>query len=253
MNISLPKSQGPLSGSLLMIGGGKITASIRRVADSLSGGPNSIWVTIPTAAEDRFLDLAVKPGNLPAILRRPFTILHTRDREEADTEEFVEALHEATAVWFCGGRQWRLVDAYKETRTEREIRHLLDRGGLIAGTSAGATIQGSYLVRGAPEGNHIMMATGHEEGFGFVSNVAIDQHIGTRHREFDLATVITRYPNLLGLGIDERTAILVQRNIAAVIGGGRVLVTDGHSHDGLPFFALLVGDRFDLATWTRSA
>jgi cyanophycinase len=83
------------------------------------------------------------------MLRQPFTVLHTRDRGEADSEAFVEPLKTATAVWFCGGRHWRIVDAYGGTRTEREIRAVLDRGRLIAGPSAGATIQGSYLVRGA--------------------------------------------------------------------------------------------------------
>lgn len=84
----------------------------------------------------------------------------------------------------------------------------------------GATIQGSYLVRGAPEGNHIMMSPDHEEGFGYLHNVAIDQHIETRGREHDLAEVIARRPELLGLGLDERTAVLVQGNVASMPGHG---------------------------------
>lgn len=234
-----------------MIGGGRIVRSIRRLADALGGGSNSIWATIPTAAEDRQLNVALSYGNLPAILRRHFRILHTRDREEADRESFVEPLRSATGVWFCGGRQWRLVDAYAGTRTEREIRGVLDRGGVIAGISAGATIQGSYLVRGAPEGNHIMMSPGHEEGFGYLHNVAIDQHIETRGREHDLAEVIARRPELLGLGLDERTAVLVQGNVASILGVGRALITDGQSHDGFPFLELTAGERFDLTTWTK--
>jgi cyanophycinase len=59
---------------------------------------------------------------------------------------------------------------------------LLERGGVVGGSSAGATIQGSYMVRGAPEGNQIMMAPGHEEGFGFLRASAIDQHVTTRGR-----------------------------------------------------------------------
>ena len=253
LNSNSPKSQGPTRGSLLMIGGGKIGASIRRIADALSGGPSASWIAIPTAAEDAHLVWAETQGNLPAVLRRPFRILHTRDRAEADREEFVAPLRGATAVWFCGGRQWRLVDAYAGTRAEREFREVLDRGGLIAGTSAGATIQGSYLVRGAPEGNRILIAPGHEEGFGYVANLAVDQHIDTRAREFDLGEVIARYPNVLGLGIDERTAILVQGNVAFVLGAGRALFSDGEDHDGFPFVSLRAGDRFDLATWKRGA
>jgi cyanophycinase len=234
-----------------MMGGGGGVGSIKRLAEALSGGPDGRWVVIPTAAEDRYFKWALGRGNLPAMLGHRFVVLHTRDRSEADRESFIQDLRSATAVWFGGGRQWRLVDAYAETRTEREIRAVLERGGLIAGVSAGATIQGSYLVRGAPEGNHIMMAPGHEEGFGFVTNVAIDQHVDTRSREFDLAQVVACHPNLLGLGIDERTAILVRRNIAIMIGAGRVLVTDGQDHDGLPFYSLRSGGRIDLATWTK--
>ena len=70
------------------------------------------------------------------------------------------------------------------------------------GSSAGATIQGSYLVRGAVEGNSVIMAPGHEIGMGFLRKAAVDQHVITRHRENDLDQVISRHPELLGIGID---------------------------------------------------
>ncbi len=71
-------------------------------------------------------------------------------------------------VWFTGGRQWRIVDAYAGTMAEREIRKVLDRGGVIGGSSAGATIQGSYLVRGDTKTNTVMMGD-HEEGFAYLT------------------------------------------------------------------------------------
>jgi len=220
------------------------------MAARFAGAARANWVVIPTAAEDGEID-HLRRANFAAYLGQPFTVLHTRGRAEADTEAFVAPLKTATAVWFVGGRQWRIVDAYAGTRTEREIRAVLDRGGLIAGTSAGATIQGSYLVRGAPEGNRILMAPGHERGFGYLNNVAIDQHISARGREGDLAQVIAAHPGLLGIGIDESTAILVQRNIATVLGASRVFITDGADHGGRPDYPLSPGDRFDLATWSR--
>ena len=82
------------------------------------------------------------------------------DRKVADSKQFVEPLRKARGVWFGGGRQCRLVDSYLNTRTLRELRAVLDRGGVIGGSSAGATILGSYLVRGARSGNQIMMAPG---------------------------------------------------------------------------------------------
>ena len=129
-----------------------------------------------------------------------------------------------------------LVDAYMGTRTQREIEAVLARGGVIGGGSAGATIQGSYLVRGAREGNHIMMAKGYEQGFGYLRGVAIDQHLLTRQRQDDLVEVITKKPELLGLGIDEPTAIVVTGDRFEVIGKTVVGVYDGKDHDGKQLF-----------------
>jgi cyanophycinase len=241
------KSAGPPRGALLIIGGGLQGVEIGRAGRELSGGDAGRWVYIPTAAEDVS---AVTPPNNLAARRASMTRLHTWNRKVADSEAFVAPLRTATAVYFEGGRQWRLVDVYGGTRTERELRAMLDRGGLIAGTSAGATIQGSYLVRGSPEGNNIMMSPGHERGFGYVKNAAIDQHVLARGRAGDMARVVAAHPGLLGIGIDEGTAALVQGNILTVIGRSLILITDGAMHDGKPYYSLAAGARFDLSSWT---
>jgi cyanophycinase len=95
-----------------------------------------------------------------------------------------------------------------------------------------------------------MMSPGHERGFGYVENVAIDQHVLARGRAADLAKVIAAHPGLLGIGIDEGTAALVQQNTMTVLGRSVILITDGASHAGKPYYALPSGARFDLATWT---
>jgi cyanophycinase len=179
------------------------------------------------------------------------TVLHTRDRTQADSEEFVEPLKKAKAVWFDGGRQWRLVDAFAGTRTQREIEAVLARGGVIGGSSAGATIQGSYLVRGAREGNQVMMAKGYEEGFGYLRGVAIDQHILPRNRVDDLVPVIEAHPELLGLGIDESTAVVVTGDRFEVIGRGVVGIYDGKDHDGKRYYLLAPGEKYDLKARRR--
>ena len=79
-------------------------------------------------------------------------MLHTHDPKVADTEAFVKDLRTADAVWFNGGRQWNIVDSYANTLTYRELHKVLERGGVIGGSSAGATIQGEYLVRGDTSG-----------------------------------------------------------------------------------------------------
>jgi cyanophycinase len=242
-----PRSAGPAHGALLIIGGGERGQQIQDAAIKLAGS-HARWVYVPTASTDAEIAKMVPPafiGRSGATVKH----LHTRDRMIADSESFTAPLRTATAVFIDGGRQWRLVDAYGGTRTETELRAVLDRGGLIAGTSAGATIQGSYLVRGSPESNEILMAPGHERGFGYFANVAVDQHVSQRDRENDLGEVVAAHPGLLGVGIDESTAVTVQRDTMTVIGKGSVRITDGADHGGMPFYVLKPGARFDLATW----
>jgi cyanophycinase len=182
------------------------------------------------------------------------TVLHTRDSETAETEDFVEPLKTADAVWFTGGRQWRLVEAYAGTKTEAAFRDVLERGGVIGGSSAGASIQGSFLVRGDPKTKKIVVGE-YTEGFGYLPNSAIDQHLLARDREYDLISVIEKRPRLLGLGIDERAAVIVHEDTLRVMGKSTVAVYDAHRWEqggskDEKFFFLQPGDRFNLDTRT---
>jgi aminobenzoyl-glutamate utilization protein B len=244
---------GPKSGYLVIDGGGEDVATREKFL-SLAGGPDAEIVLIPTAAEGDELDLKHEKDTFSRRFgANRVTVLHTRDRAKADTEEFVGPLTTARGVWFGGGRQWRLVDAYMGTRTQREIEAVLARGGVIGGGSAGATIQGSYLVRGAPEGNQIMMAKGHEQGFGYLRGAAIDQHLVVRGRADDLVDVINKRPELLGLGIDESAAIVVRGDRFEVIGRSVVGIYDGTDHNGKRYYFLVPGEQFDLRTRKRVA
>lgn len=243
-----PKSTGPANGTLLIVGGGTTWPAVVAVAQCRAGGTSARWVVIPSAQSDRKLATSTVQKFISA--GGPYSILHTEDRSTADSESFVAPLASATAVWITGGRQWRLADIYGGTRTERALFELLARGGLIAGSSAGASIMGSYLVRGSTSSNKVLMSPGHERGFGFLRNVAIDQHIVVRGRESDLARLAAVHPDILGIGIDEGTAILVQGNSFSVVGPSVVAITDGAMHDGRPYYVLKQGARFDLATWS---
>lgn len=239
---------GPASGTLIVAGGGRLGPEITGRFVELAGGADARIVIIPTAGErDTFPD----DWSGYAMFRdhgvTDITIVHTRDPAEANRADFIAPLRRATGVWIPGGRQWRLADAYLGTRTLDELRALLDRAGVIGGTSAGASIQPSYMVRGAPEGNTVMMAEGHEQGFGFLRDVAVDQHLIARGRENDLLDVIARYPGLLGIGIDEGTAILVQRDLAEVIGRSRVAFYNTSDGTAGTYYFLEAGDAFDLA------
>jgi cyanophycinase len=239
---------GPSNGYLVIVGGAMDDPAIFARFMDLAGGPDAPIVIIPTAGAGenydqfwrglrRYREAGVK--NL--------TVVHTRDRAVADSEEFVRPIQEARGVFFTGGRQWRLADSYLNTRTHKELMALLDRGGVIGGSSAGATIQGSFLVRGDTKGNSTMIGD-HVEGLGFLKNVGIDQHLLKRNRQFDMIEVIEKHPKLLGIGIDEDTAIVVHGDRFEVIGQGYVAIYDQNKL--IPprgqFYFLAPGDRFDL-------
>ena len=239
---------GPPRGALVIVGGGALGKEIVDRFIALAGGVDAPIVLIPTAeGSSQYDDAYLQKSFLIKAGCKRVTLLHTKDRAVADSAAFVEPLRKARGVWFVGGRQWRLVDSYLHTRTQREIVKLLRRGGVVGGTSAGATIQGSYLVRGAREGNELMMAPGYEEGMGLLRNAAIDQHLLTRKRERDMIPVIAKHPSLLGIGLDESTAIVVRRNGFEVIGKSKVAIYES----GKEFYFLSAGDRFDLAKRKR--
>ena len=246
---------GPTNGWLIIQGGGAVTNEVKERFVALAGGPQANFVVIPTALSDNEIDV----DNLRQSFQneydiRHIAVLHTRDRAQANSAGFVESLRHASGVWVTGGRQWRLVDAYLGTAVEREIKALVARGGVVGGGSAGATIQGSFLVRGAPGNagnpngdNTIMMSPGHETGFGLLPNSAIDQHVNTRGRRADLGAVISAHPELLGIGIDESAAIVVHRDSFFVV-GDQVVIHDGKQHRGASYYLLSSRQSFNLTT-----
>ncbi|MDN5204829.1 cyanophycinase [Fulvivirgaceae bacterium BMA10] len=248
-------------GSLVIVGGAMRDSTIFNRFLELAGGSDAPIIVVPTAWTDtvtsEMLD-AAKQGyeNRGA---KNITVLHTKDRNVADSDGFIEPINRAKGVWFTGGRQWRIADSYLGTKTQKAFESLLQRGGVVGGSSAGATIQGSYLARGDTKTNTIMMGD-HEEGFGFLKNVAIDQHLLKRNRQFDLIEIVSARPELLGIGIDENTAIVVQGNEFEVIGQSYVAIYDANLwnnpndtintgiRNGGKYFLLSSGDRYNLKT-----
>ena len=245
-----PPRVGPENGSLVIVGGAMRSSEIYQRFIQLAGGPDAHIVLVPTAggAED-YDEFYQGMNRWRAEGARNITLLHTIDPAEADTDEFIEPLATAGGVWFFGGRQWRLVDAYGGTKTEAAFRDVLDRGGVIGGSSAGASIQGSFLVRGDTETNTIMMGD-HQVGFGYLRNVGIDQHLLRRNRQFDLIEVVRAHPELLGIGLDEDTAIVVQGDQFQVLGSSYAVIYDNQvtTNSGGEFYFLAPGDRYNLAT-----
>ena len=241
---------GPESGSLVIVGGAMRDPAIVERFLNLAGGPDAPIVVIPTAGgEDEYDQYWRGLRQFKEAGATQLTVLHTKDRGVANSDEFVKPIREARGVWFGGGRQWHLADSYLDTKVHAELWALLERGGVIGGSSAGATIQGSYLARGDTKTNEIMMGD-HEVGLGFVKNVAIDQHLLRRNRQFDLLEIIEARPDLLGIGLDENTAIVVQGDEFEVIGESYVVIYDNTRQidSGGDFYFLGAGDRYNLAT-----
>ncbi len=249
---------GPVSGTLVIAGGGEVESVMLRFIE-LAGGSDASIIVIPTADGAATHDSNSNgAGNLRKLGARNVRVLHTYNRDTANMASFANAIDKADAVWFGGGRQWRLVDAYKNTLTEKKFHELLKRGGVIGGTSAGATIQGSFLARGDTQNNQVMMGD-HQEGFSFVKNIAIDQHVLARNRQFDMFEILQQKPELLGISIDEGTAVIVKGNVFEVTGKSYVIIFDGSfwSREGsdlkkLPppgslFYFLRSGDKYDMA------
>jgi cyanophycinase len=249
----VPAAEVP-KGSLVIVGGGGMPAEITRKFIELAGGPDALIVVLPTANEPR------KPNEppIPAVMESGFllragaknvVVLPGRELQEVEDPKNLAVLKKARAIWFGGGRQWRFVDAYEGTKAHDLFRDVLRRGGVIGGSSAGATIQGDYLCRGSPLGNLEMMCEGYERGLGFLPGAVVDQHFAQRKRFGDMTAVMKTYPQLLGIGLDEATAIVVQGSVAEVMGRGEAHFYDRTkpAEDGKPDYeSLKAGGKYDV-------
>jgi cyanophycinase len=244
---------GPPRGTVIVVGGGSMGPEIYARFIEAAGGPDALIVDVPTAGGDSVYgqNTGGARGFRQAGAKNVY-VLHTLDRKLADSDSFVAIIKKAGGVWFDGGRQYRLVDAYGGTKTEQAFNDVLARGGVIGGSSAGATILGEFLVRGAPSNNNfIMYYPGYERGFGYLRGVGVDQHVVARERLADYAdSIMPRFPRLLGISEDEGTAWVIKGDTGTIIGRSKAFVYNGNdkTDEGKPFLTLFPGDRYNLAT-----
>ncbi len=214
-----PTASNDISGSLVIVGGGDLPDVVRDRFVKLAGGKKGRLVVIPTASEwadttHHYRSLEYWQGQGLASV----SMLNTLDPKQANDPSYVKPLTEATAAWLGGGDQSRLAKAYRGTAVEKELRRLLARGGVIGGTSAGASVMSSVMITGG----FSQASTG--EGFGLLPDVVIDQHFRNRKRQKRLLSVLEKHPDCLGLGIDENTAVVVSGHTFTVLGQAHVSV-----------------------------
>ena len=241
--------QASTPGNLVIAGGGGLPASITNSFIELAGGDQSKIVVIPTASQradqpDRGETQRLwRERGAGAVVR-----LHTRSREEADEDTFVAPLRTATGVWFSGGSQSRITEVYLGTRVQTELNALLQRGGVIGGSSAGAAVMSKVMISG---GNPVAKTSA---GLGFLPDAVVDQHFLRRNRANRLLGVLHQHPGLLGIGIDEATALVCSGDELRVVGQSYVTLWVRRAGK-LPVQVevLKPGDTTSLIDWVKRA
>jgi cyanophycinase len=219
-------------GRLLAIGGnedkstgGAIVQEVVRQADGGLIVVATVASRVPDQVWEMYEHLFRKLG------AKDVAHMDTRTRTDSAEEEHLELLARATMVFFSGGDQFWITSKLGGTKIWDAVHAVYDRGGIIAGTSAGATAMSEQmLVSGDGQrppliGGPTFMAP----GLALLKDVTIDQHFSQRGRIGRLIAAVAQNPRMLGLGIDEDTAALIdEAHVLRVIGTGAVYVVDGH-------------------------
>lgn len=252
-------------GPLVIIGGHEDKKGekiiLKRVAEYIRGG-KLIIATVASHEPDGYFEAyqqAFAPLGIEDVVE-----LYLHEREEALDFQVSELAQEAAGIFFTGGDQLRLSSQIGSTPVEQMVREIWKRGGVIAGTSAGAAVMSdTMLVRGSSQESHKIGDLHMAPGLGLMPHVIIDQHFAERGRIGRLLGAVAQNPRVLGIGIDEDTAIIVQGDSFEVIGSGAVYIVDGsavtHSNIaeaspdrtlsmyGVQMHVLSAGDTFDLS------
>lgn len=216
------------SGHLILIGGGEKPAVAMRKFVELAGGPSALIVAIPTASRD-----SGAPRYYTKLFRKKLgcpnaVTLDIKRRSDAMRPDLAELVAGAGGIFFGGGDQSRITRALLDTPVGDAVAAAFERGAVIGGHSAGTACQSALMITG--EGDFTVIRANSVElmpGFGLFRGAIVDQHHIARQRSNRLISVILEHPDLLGVGIDEDTAVWVRPDDTfEVLGAGSVLVLD---------------------------
>jgi cyanophycinase len=219
------RSRGPL----IIIGGGEDREGerviLREVARHLNGG-KLVLATVASHQPEGYFEVYQKAFADLGI--EDLVELYVEDRAETLDPEKLRLFDGAAGVFFSGGDQLRISSQIGDTPIEQRVREIHERGGVIAGTSAGASMMSeTMLVKGTSGESHKIGDLHMAPGLGLVRDVIIDQHFAERGRFGRLFGAVAHNPRELGIGIDEDTALVLQDGRFEVIGSGCVYVVDG--------------------------
>jgi cyanophycinase len=218
-------------GNLIIIGGHEDKVGdkkiLERVASYVGNGKLVVCTIATTEPEETWKEYRETFRKLGV---KKIAQLDISIREEGFKDDVVAKLDDATVVFFTGGDQLKITSQLGDTPVYRRIQEIFDNGGTIAGTSAGASVMSeTMLIYGSADGSHkVGGMLGMAPGLGLIHDVVIDQHFAERGRLGRLLGAISQNPRVLGIGIDENTAIVVEKNQRfEVVGEGAVYVLDG--------------------------
>lgn len=215
-------------GWLVIVGGGGTTQAIQERAVSLAGGSGARVVVFPQASElaetgAEVCQMWMERGAASAVVGDP--------KNEAEAMRLVR---ESDLIWFPGGVQTRLMDALGP-QLPALIRQRYQEGAVVGGTSAGAAVMSEVMITGDVEGEQdgdgglVFVRSQTVEtktGLGMVDWAIVDQHFLRRRRFHRLLSCVMDHPQLVGIGVDERTAAIVQGTRVEALGEGQVLILD---------------------------
>jgi cyanophycinase len=223
-------------GTLIIIGGHEDKESeqviLREVCKPvLAGKGKLVLVTVATQQPEEMAHDYRAVFEKLGIKEKDFELLDVRDRGEALSEEKLHILDDAVVVFLTGGSQLRITSQFGDTPIYQRILAFYYKGGVIAGTSAGAAVMSeTMLIHGASDESNKLSTLGMAPGLGLIKDAVVDSHFAERGRIGRLLGVVAQNPRNLGIGIDENTAIIVTPDmIFRVIGSGAIYVADGSS------------------------
>ncbi len=248
-----PEKPNLAKGALLVHGGGAVSDATWQRFVELAGGIEANIVCIPSAdtMEDDAQPSSFSAAKLEKYGCKSVRILHAATRERAQVDaKFIAAIDQAKGVWIDGGRTYRFMDRFEGTAAHAALRRVLERGGVVAGSSAGAQVLGEFLVRGNPKTNDELTDPGYLAALGLLPGVVIDAHFRDRDRTAEFGALAAKHPQLLGLGVDADTALVIQSKVGEVLGKGMVTVFDRRTNGEAPAEGVLLkgGARIDLVT-----
>lgn len=224
-----------INGELIIIGGAEDKSGNREILTKVAGMINKEEDTmiVSTLASDLGKEVGYDYKNLFHNLGvKNVEILDISSREECEDKNFLEMVKKASLIFFTGGNQLKITSLIGGTSLHEEMKKLHRNGGIFAGTSAGASVMSeTMIVRGPDEESPKKHNLSKCAGLGFMHGVMIDQHFAQRGRIGRLLGAIAENPDVLGIGIDEDTAIVVNKKeeYFSVIGSGAVYVIDGRN------------------------